>query len=711
VCDGINGIGNGRIMLQTQRAETACARLHTRNYATKEDFHFIAYQASKRMADPINGGGAIEAEAEAEVQNFNMNAAHVQGNSVSKTTVATYRRCIKAFKAYTVEHYETSTNKPIADVYNAASGEFVLPMQVEFVEWYLGYLTTRRVPVKARRPAAGAPPPPDKALCVSSFTGICSAVVWYHHSKTIPVDGTLSVKMREFIKGYKRTIADMKLHNLYPMMEGKNFLTTDGYAALLDGALKLGASASQRLSQSVHFFPYLVLLWNTIARVHSVGLLALEHFGLANGCIFVKVPASKCDQDGENAFPKHMFSNSDDPKFCVVLALAMVVWTMSLRETTRLFPGNFPERKFCDSLHVVIDSLSDSLKAILTAIGAHSIKKGACTFLNGVLEGPNAHAVELRADHSIGDVRKCYIFRSVAQDQYCGRLLAMRDTDSRSFFATLPKLDDDCVLDWDSLLPGHDSVPANFKPLLPHLLATLAQHSSWLRATLPQGHPLLLSALFRSQEVERLKRHVVIGFSSSGGGIPRSIALAESQRQLPSLVSHHITENFSVTGVVPMTPAMFAQMLKEEMSRFGAVQQRHGEAAGVVPHSAMMHLWADGFYHELPSSFLMTSFDVQTAFLMYFQGNAGLRTMAYKRIKFDMLPTKNAAQKIMLSRLHCVVKHLISKSGKNVQELCALSSNTAQLTAAFDVALVGVQAQCPLCTKSWSYSYLYKHII
>ena len=160
-----------------------------------------------------------------------------------------------------------------------------------------------------------------------------------------------------------------------------------------------------------------------------------------------------------------------------------------------------------------------------------------------------------------------------------------------------------------------------------------------------------------------------------------------------------------------MTPAMFSQMLKEEMSRFGGGVLRNGEAPGVVPQSAMMHLWSDGFYHELPSNFVLTSFDVQTAFLMYFQGNGGLRTMAYKRIKFDMLPTKTDAQKIMLSRLHCVVKHLISKSGMNVQELGAISSNTAQLTAAFDVAVRAVQAQCPLCTKSWSYSYLYKHII
>jgi hypothetical protein len=660
---------------------------------------------------------AAAAAADQEVSNFNANAANIQSNSVSKGTVKTYQRCIAAFKKYTLEQYENSTHDALSNVFTAAADQFVLPMSVQFVEWYLGYLASRRVIPKSGRKAkksravvpVPAPVPvvavAEKPLCVSVFTGLCSAVVWYHHSRTVVVEGSLNVAMREFIKGYRRTIADLKLNNLYPMMEGKNYLTCDGYEALLDFGLKLGEEQS-RFSQSVHFVPYLVLLWNTIARVHSVGLLSLEHFGLANGCIFVKVPASKCDQDGENAFPKHMFSNVKEPKYCVVLALAMAVWTMALNVSTRLFPGNFPERKFCDILHVVIGTLPDPLKAIMTAIGAHSVKKGACTFLNGVLEGPNAHAVELRADHSIGDVRKCYIFRSVAQDQYCGRLLAMRDTESQYFFADLPKLDQ-CALEWETLLPGYSHVPANFKPLLPHLLAALVQHSDWLRGTLPAGHPLLLTPLFRMQHIHALKSQVVITYKTCGGGIPRSVALAESQRQMPGRVAQHITENFAVTGVAAMTPAMFSQILEEKFTRYNASVQQCVNASGVLSSGAMMHLWPDGFYHELPATFMLTSFDIQNAFLMYFQGDPGTRTLPYKRIKFEMLPTKSVSQKILLSRLHCVVKALISKSGLSALQLTALTS-TAQLTAAFDVALRAMQAEQPLCSKSWSFSYFYK---
>ena len=98
-------------------------------------------------------------------------------------------------------------------------------MSVQFVEWYLGYLTSRRVIPKSGRKAkksravvpVPAPVPvvavAEKPLCVSVFTGVCSAVVWYHHSRTVVVEGSLNVAMREFIKGYRRTIADLKLNN------------------------------------------------------------------------------------------------------------------------------------------------------------------------------------------------------------------------------------------------------------------------------------------------------------------------------------------------------------------------------------------------------------------------------------------------------------------------------------------------------------------
>jgi hypothetical protein len=55
------------------------------------------------------------------------------------------------------------------------------------------------------------------------------------------------------------------------------------------------------------FWPYLLLLWGTIAHVASVGLLMLQHISIKNGAISVKIPKAKCDQDGESCFEKHLF--------------------------------------------------------------------------------------------------------------------------------------------------------------------------------------------------------------------------------------------------------------------------------------------------------------------------------------------------------------------------------------------------------------------
>ena len=626
-------------------------------------------------------------------------AAHnVQGNRLSRPTEQQYRRYIEIFKVWVHESWAGGY-----DVLNAA-GEFLLPMSLDLVESFWGHLATRRIPIRPARGVAVDPliPVQSKPLCVSYITGVVSAIVWYHTSQGTRVTDEVNVAVTNFKKGYKRMIAQMRRDNQYPMMEGKNFLTVEGYNILLEAGLKIGSIANGMWSQALTFWPYLVLLWNTIARTACVGILALEHFGIANGCITVKIPAGKCDQDGENAHVRHLFPHPNNPKYCSVLALAMLVWTMG-STTTRLFPGNFPERKFCDTLDFVWRQLPDAAKAFLVAIGAHSVKKGACTFLNGVLEGPNAHSVELRADHSIGDVRKCYIFRSVAQDQYCGRLLAMLRDDHEEFFTGLPRIRGDVRLDWDELLPGHQRFPETFRPLLSVLLATLCKHETWLRATLPAGHPLLLTRLF-CHHASSLSAHVFFeNNQGSAGGIPRSIRMSQAQRDLPGQLSAHITENFSIQGVAAMTPTMFKAMLSEAFTQLSVGSGRAGvgaNGAGVV--GAMMHLWNDGMYHELPLDFELTTCNCRTMWRLYWLGNPGAGIMSYRRMKFSMLPNKTASTRIMLSRLHCVAKKIMETCGKSEAELRIATST--EINDAFD----GVLRLLPDMKENMSFSYYYQ---
>ena len=467
--------------------------------------------------------------------------AAVQANTLSKKSKACYGGCAKAIKvwAHSIEEYEN--DREVFD----GSGELVLPMSIKLIERYFGHLAAQRVAWNGTH----------KHLSVSKIGGVTSTITWLHKTSRIKVNDDVAMYMSQFTKGYKRTIAEKKQLNEYPMMEGKEYLSTSGLKILIEEALKLGPDdddaagiraeavggnvgdaghgpggggagsdpiGSQKAwTQAIFFLPYLLLLWNTLARVASVGVLMLSHFSLHNGVISCKVPKCKSDQDGEHAFEKHIFANPIKPMYCAVLALAMRVWTMRPEDGGRLFPGATPERKFCDGLSSILGRLNEARRLVLQNLGAHSIKKGAITFLNSILGGPSAIAIELRADHHIGDVRSRYIFQSISQDMYIGRCLAMLPTHDVDFCCTAAYFTSDCPeIDWSAVFPMHAAVPESFVAVLPVLLAQLVYHRTWLRDTLKSGHPILMTHLFSSGVADELAPYVRFDRDPQGGGIP-----------------------------------------------------------------------------------------------------------------------------------------------------------------------------------------------
>jgi uncharacterized membrane protein YgcG len=430
----------------------------------------------------------MEAEAASEGAAALVAGAAVQANTLSKKTKQIYCCALKALQEFGQSIEEIADDRDIFD----STGELVVPMQMQLVELYFGHLAAKRVPWNGG----------EKHLSVSSISVVTSAITSLHKANRVKVNDDVDVYMKQFVKGYKRTIAEKKQANEYPMMEGKAFIGKDGLTALIEEGVKLGPGLRKQgsevhedvengdggdgggagdvpagngdggsggggasWSQAIFFWSYLMLLWNTLARVASVGQLMLSHFSFRNGAVTVKIPMCKNDQDGDHAFEKHIFANPLQPKYCGVLALAMRVWTMTLQDGGRLFPGATPERKFCDVLSIVMERIkgfADARRSLLQNIGAHSIKKGAITFLNGILGGPNAIAIELRADHHIGDVRSRYIFESVSQDMYIGRCLAMLPLHHVDFCCTAAHFHGERAIEWDAVLPIHGSFPSSF---------------------------------------------------------------------------------------------------------------------------------------------------------------------------------------------------------------------------------------------------------
>jgi len=665
-------------------------------------------------AEIMAGGGQlfgridVRASASSDAAAVQASADSVLANTLSSCTVGIYTNHIKHMKEWARGNHNT-------DEIFEANGELRVPMCSDLVNNYLGHLNLRRVEVKKKSAVAVGGVTKEKQLAVSYITGVTSAISWYHTSQKQQVRGDVILIMTNFKKGYKRAIAQQKFEGMYPMLEGKNHLSFEGYEVLADTALRLkpeGPGGSW--SQGLFFWPYLLLLWGTIARVASVGLLMLQHISIKNGAISVKIPKAKCDQDGESCFEKHMFANPKKPSQCVVLALAVRVFTMKLAGDFRLFEGLEPQRRFCDILSVVIGKIDGMRKWLFEDIGAHSVKKGACTFLNSILGGPNVHAVELRADHAIGDVRSRYIFQSPAQDMFIGRLLAGLPMQDIDFSLKMPEFTQAPVIDWDTILPEHKNLPVNFQPVIPALLASLVYHAQWLRSNLDPNHPLLMSHLFTSGQVESLFPHVSVAHDPHGGGIPGSVQDHALLVKMPEAVAQTMAERFTIAGVAPLTPASVSDIVVSAVAT--ALKQagvRSSNASDAVTRPHRMHLWpsTEGF-HRVPHTWTLLAMSCKALWRMWVRGNSAEGVMPYRCIKQHDLPRFDVAkfnkQRILLSKFRGVGTFLEGHCGVEASNISNLEDS--QLQAAFDEAWSSVTEFWGQAHEDLSFSTIYDHL-
>jgi hypothetical protein len=61
------------------------------------------------------------------------------------------------------------------------------------------------------------------------------------------------------------------------------------------------------------------------------------------------------------------------------------------------------------------------------------------------------------------------------------------------------------------IIPGFESLPLSFRPVLPYLLASIVHHKEFLVENLPISHPLFQSRLWSSGLIDELKCKVLTG--------------------------------------------------------------------------------------------------------------------------------------------------------------------------------------------------------
>ncbi len=169
-----------------------------------------------------------------------------------------------------------------------------LPLPVQILEEFLGFISQHEDGTKKS---------------VSDVNGYMSAINNLYRSKLIICPQTKTT-MSSFIAGYKRIVATAKQTGEMKLTEGKQPFTFDTYK-LLAGKAIIDPSP---LSITLYGHPYLVLCWNLMARSCSVALIMYTRITWSNDSLVITLPRHKGDQEGSNAYPKHVFANPLSPE-------------------------------------------------------------------------------------------------------------------------------------------------------------------------------------------------------------------------------------------------------------------------------------------------------------------------------------------------------------------------------------------------------------
>ena len=434
------------------------------------------------------------------------------------------------------------------------------------------------------------------------------------------------------------------------------------------------------------------------------------------------------------------FANPCNPSICPVLALAVLTFVRTLRHdpstddvaapaSFRVFDGPNSGARFSNILSRVIAAVPDSNLPLLGGerkqLGTHSVRKGAASYCAGMICGPSTVQIFLRAGWSIGNVYDRYIFAGEGGDQLTGRVLSGLPFNDTSFASLPPHFGEEGMrlIAWEAILPLYPRLPDTFRQALPHLLASICHHESWLRATFPADHPLFSTRLFASGLMAVLKPHVVAGTTRSAAtgleatGIPPHLVMvneltaviAQTQQLkealmlrcdgLPAEVTDVLLSKFSINGAIPLTADNMKEMLEAVVAQMRR-EIRDVQAADAAalpslipaPSDSRFLVWTwGGRMHMVPQGWILpSSTNVKDTWLLWHFGHLADRVGPLRNLKkYDLNGTN--AQKTLWSKtrgtMSAIAQVMVdSLMVRSVEDVLTLSEGES--SAFFDRAVV-----------------------
>ena len=503
-------------------------------------------------------------------------------------------------------------------------------------------------------------------LALTSMTKYSSALKYYLKLLKRPLTKEQETRISDFLKGYKRICAQEKQEGIRPIKEGKEVMKFKLYRRLAEYFYRHGDFESAL---------YLVLCWNLACRTNNTEDIKLSHIGWHEDALKIQFGVTKANQEGDRDEWRLIFANPQDSIICPILSLAIYLSSLAhqFSPLDRLFLGGTPADRFHKALQKALKTefLRPTLETLGLQpgdIGAHSIRKGAATYLaNGSTYAPSYSSICLRLGWSLG-VQGRYLHYNYAADAFCGRILAGLDHNSTSFSTLPPHPAHDIPTGLTrNAFPSTENIPT-LEPVRQFMLSSLLHASDKMAEFLPQCQTVFQSYVFRNLSSLQESIPVITGISSPvlrATGLPPHVITwlyqnetRDSITALPEQISHNMSrENGVAAGNVTreMMETMIRNLLETDRQHRSPSQPHTQPEA--TPHTTTMFLWeSDNRYHRLPESYDFPDFTVIQAFLHWFEGNKEKQIPPFRFLEmFDVPPS----QKKRFSDIRCLILEML----------------------------------------------------
>ena len=375
------------------------------------------------------------------------------------------------------------------------------PLPIQALKKYLEHVEEKRVPIRVYDSESLPRQQLTKHVSIGYFSTVIQSVKDLYKCEQVIMSDEMRLLMDSKRSAYSRKIAQLKAAGLYPTPPPR-FITDDGYLDLCkticSATPTAGCWADTLLSS---LWAYVVLLWNLMARCDRVAQLLWTNMSWYKDSFTIFIPKSKTDQGGDRAFHKKLYC-ADKPNVCPVLSCAVLFFTRTDYRSSFVFPRADTRRSGLRQIGQLIAARYSAANYALFGcnplhIAWHHFKRGAFTFLGALTDGPSWVGCKLRADQTVTDSSKPYLYQGSGQDGLIGRLLALLPYGDPTFVVGPPALPSDVVVPWECIIEDWMQLPLQFKhSVVPRFFAVIAFHYDWLRKNLHASHPLFHSSLF-----------------------------------------------------------------------------------------------------------------------------------------------------------------------------------------------------------------------